>query len=158
MFAQNLHSAYFLNSSISMRLFFWIHLYLNLFQHLSFHTLFHLVHCEVHNEINRCTSCQKGHKIMRQKCSPELAFRSTDICAPENLIFSALSTQPWYSHNFLVTWIYKNKKNTHINTNKQAKNLIALNAKETNKWKIKVRTHMKTNLLQIHANIFNIVY
>ena len=94
MFAQNLHSAYFLNSSISMRLFFWIHLYLNLFQHLSFHTLFHLVHSEVHNEINRCTSCQKGHKIMRQKCSPELAFRSTDICAPENLIFSALSTQP----------------------------------------------------------------
>ena len=57
--------------------------------------------------------------------------------------------------------LQKQKKHTHKHKQTCKKHtliLIALNAKETNNWKIKVRTHMKTNLLQIHANIFNIVY
>ena len=42
----------FLNVSMSMRLFWWIQLYLDLFQHLSFHNLFHFVHGDVHDEAN----------------------------------------------------------------------------------------------------------
>ena len=47
-----------LNVSLSLRLFWWMQLYLNLFQHLSFHNLFHLVHGEVHSGVNTCTSYQ----------------------------------------------------------------------------------------------------
>ena len=57
----------FLNISMSMRLFWWIQLYLNLFQHLSFHNLFRLVHGEVQDEVNTCSSwCHKKHKVKRR--------------------------------------------------------------------------------------------
>ena len=80
----------FLNVSVSVRLFWWIQLYLNLFQHLSFHDLFHLVHSEVHNK-GTCVppNVTRSTKLQQAKHSAELLFRSMDFCVPENLIFLA---------------------------------------------------------------------
>ena len=50
----------FVNVPMSLRLFWWIQLYVNLFQHFYFHNLFHLVHSKVFDEANAWTSyCHK---------------------------------------------------------------------------------------------------
>ena len=69
----------FLNASMSMRLFWWIQLYLNLCQHLSFQNLFHLVHCKVQNQVNMTRST----KLWVAQHSPEFAFRIIDFCVPK---------------------------------------------------------------------------
>ena len=44
------------------------------------------------------TKITKSTKLRGTQCSPELAFRSTDFCVPENLIFPSLLTQ-WMKSN-----------------------------------------------------------
>ena len=44
------------------------------------------------------TKITKSTKLRDTQCSPELAFRSTDFCVPENLIFPSLLAQ-WMKSN-----------------------------------------------------------
>ena len=54
----------------------------------SFHNLFHLVQGEVPSNDTR------SKKLRETQCSPKLAFRSTDFCVPENLVFPELNRGP----------------------------------------------------------------
>ena len=81
----------FLNVFMSVRSFWWIQLCMNLFQHLSLNNLFHLVHGEVHTEAKPVPpNVTKNTKLQGVQHSPEVAFRNTDFCVPENLIFPTL--------------------------------------------------------------------
>ena len=81
--------------SMSIRQFWWIHLYLNLLRYLPFYNLFHLVHGQVHDKGIKGVPANvtRSRKLRGTQYSPELAFRSTEFSSPENLIFSALDTQ-----------------------------------------------------------------
>ena len=80
----------FFNVSMSMRSFWWTQLYLNLFQHL--HNLFHLMRYTM-RQTHVPPNIIRSTKLRGAQHSPELAFRSTDFCVPENLIFSALPSR-----------------------------------------------------------------
>ena len=90
----------FLNVSMSMRLFWWIQLYMNLFQHLFFHNLFHLVHGE-YTMRQTCVppNIRRSTKLQGTQYSPELDFRSMDFCVLENLTFSALKLPDKFNYN-----------------------------------------------------------
>ena len=81
-----------LNVSMSMRLFWWIELYLNLLQ--LFLSIIYLIWYIVRYTMRSiCTppNVIKSTKLPGAQHSPELAFRSTDFHVPKNIIFPALN-------------------------------------------------------------------